>query len=61
MVSAPQAAPISDDDLKRFRAPYLNRFQRVWDELQELPEPVRSDGLQEFLTEHYIRVLGGRW
>jgi len=58
-VAHPQVSPISDDSLLQFRGPYLNRFQRVWTEVQLLPEPERSDALREFFIEHYMRVLKG--
>jgi len=60
-VATPLAKPMSHDDLTQFHAPYLNRFQRVSDELQLLPEPERSDALREFrILESNMRVLGGR-
>jgi len=33
-VAVPLATPMSHDDLTQFRAPYLNRFHRVWTEVQ---------------------------
>jgi len=60
-VAHPQVSPISDDSLLQFRGPYLNRFQRVWTEVQLLPEPERSDALREFrILESNLRVLGGQ-
>jgi hypothetical protein len=60
-VAHPQVTRMSDDALLQFRGPYLNRFQRVWTEVQLLPEPERSDALREFrILESNLRVLGGQ-
>ncbi len=60
-VAVPKAMPISDTTLQQFREPYLNRFQRVSNEMQLLPEPERSDALREFrILESNMRLLGGR-
>jgi hypothetical protein len=58
-VAKPQAIPSAPAVLRRFRTPYLNRFSRVWAEVEGLPESLRSDAKREFLVEYYLRVLEG--
>ena len=58
-VDAPQATPISDEDLRRFRGPYLNRLQRIVTELNRLPDDVRSMSRLQ-LIEAYIRAAERR-
>ena len=55
----PQAIPSAPAVLRKFRTPYLNRFSRLWAEVEGLPEPLRSEGKEEFGMEYYLRAFEG--
>jgi hypothetical protein len=55
----PQAIPSAPARLRKFRTPYLNRFSRLWAEVEGLPEPLRSEAKDEFAIEYYLRVFEG--
>jgi len=51
---------ISEDSLRQFRVPYLNRLRRVYEEYLLLPDAMRDQALRQTLVEHDLRILEGR-
>lgn len=53
----PRASPSNDEDLLRFRTPYLNRLQRVWAEREKLPGRFRDRGQVFWSMEGILNLL----